>query len=361
VGGYITQEHLKVGDTSAGKAILYPDHPYNIASDKVNEDFIGSSQLVIVAEGKEQEAIVDPATVRIIDEMGIYASNNIPAVGGAVTISDMIKSVFRTFHDGNPKWSILPRRPEEVGQMLTLIGGATSGGEMDRYISFDYTNATITLYIREYNNEVIKDAITTLKQYIIDNPVNKVNFRLAGGILGILAAVNEEVEWSYWVNMALIFGFTFLFCTIAYRTLWGALVLFIPLLLSQVLSDLLMLTLGIDMNINSLPVASVGVGIGVDYGIYILSRLAEEYQISNGDYRKARYMAITSTGKAIIFTATTLVVSIIFFAFASFKFQAEIAILLTFLLIANMVGALAILPALVSIVGPEKILPKYRA
>ncbi|MBA3037974.1 MAG: MMPL family transporter, partial [Desulfobacterium sp.] len=85
------------------------------------------------------------------------------------------------------------------------------------------------------------------------------------------------------------------------------------------------------------------------------------YQFSQGDYRKARYMAITTTGKAIIFTSTTLVVSVIFFVFASFKFQAEMAMLLAFLLIANMVGALTVLPALVSIIGPEKILHKYRA
>ncbi len=360
-GGYVTQKYLKVGDTSAGKAILYSDHPYNIAGDLINKKFIGSSQLIAVAEGKRDGAIADPQTVRLIDEMGIYAANNIPSVGGAVTISDMIKTVFRMFHDGNPKWAMLPEKPEDVEQVLRLIGGSTSGGEMDRYIAAENTNATVTIYFRDYNNTIIKNAIATLKEYIKNNPAEQVTFHLAGGILGILAAVNEEVEWSYWINMALIFSVTFLFCTIAYRTWWGAVVLFIPLLVSQVLSDLLMLTLGIDMNINSLPVASVGVGIGVDYGIYILSRLAEEYQFSNGDYRKARHMAITTTGKAIIFTATTLVVSVIFFVFASFKFQAEMAMLLAFLLVANMVGALTVLPALVSIIGPEKILPKYRA
>ncbi|MBU1053184.1 MAG: MMPL family transporter [Proteobacteria bacterium] len=360
-GGYVTQKYLKVGDTSAGKAILYDDHPYNIAGDLINKEFIGSSQLIVVAEGKKEGAIADEETVRLIDDMGRYATNHIPSVGGAVTISDMIKTVFRMFHEGNPKWAMLPEKSGDVEQVLRLIAGSTSGSEMDRYVAEENTNATVTLYFRDYNNTSLKNALASLKEYIRNNPAKQVTFHLAGGILGILAAVNEEVEWSYWINMGLIFGATFLFCTIAYRTWWGAVVLFIPLLVSQVLSDLLMLTMGIDLNINSLPVASVGVGIGVDYGIYILSRLAEEYQFSNGDYRKARYMAITTTGKAIIFTSTTLVVSVIFFVFASFKFQAEMAMLLAFLLVANMVGALTVLPALVSIIGPEKILHKYRA
>lgn len=360
-GGFLTHKYLKVGDVSAGRAILYKDHIYNISSDVVNRDFVGSSQMVVLAEGDKEGAIADADTIRLISEMGIYATNNIPEVGGAVTISDMLKNVFRIFHDGHPKWSMLPEKQFDVANVIGLVAGSSTGGSMDRFISGDKKNAAITLYFTEYNNKVLTNSISTLKQYIKDNPAKRVKFRLAGGILGILAAVNEEVEWSYWINMALIFGFTFLFCTIAYRTFWGALVLFIPLLVSQVLSDLLMLGLGIDMNINSLPVASVGVGIGVDYGIYILSRLAEEYQFSKGDYRKARYIAITTTGKAIIFTATTLVFSVIFFVFADFKFQAEMAILLAFLLVANMVGALTVLPALVSIVGPERILPKYRA
>jgi uncharacterized protein len=357
-GGWLTRSHLKVGDVSAGKAILYPDHPYNIAFDKVNKEFFGASQMIVIAEGKEPRAMVDPTTLRLVDNMA-SSSLSIPQVGGTMTIVDIVKRVCRMFHDEEPKWGVVP--PDSIGTYFFLIGGAMAPGELDRYISTpNYENATVTLYFREYNNQVLKDSIAFLKDYIEKNPNEKLQFRLVGGILGILAAVNEEVEYSYWLNMALIFSSIFFFCWLAFRTWLGALVLWVPLVVCQVLCDMLMLALGIDMNINSLPVAAVGVGVGVDYGIYVLSRLAEEYQFSKGDYERARYLALTSTGKAIIFTASTLVVSVIFFAFADFKFQAEMAILLAFLLVANMVGALALLPSLVSIIGPHRILPKYR-
>jgi uncharacterized protein len=359
-GTYVTRAHLKVGDVSAGKAILYPDHEYNIAYDKVNKNFFGASQMIVIAEGKKDRAMVNSESLRLIDNMAT-GSLNIPAVGGAMTITDIVKRISRMYHDQHPKWGIVPTNPSHVGQMFFLIGGAMAPGELDRLITPNsYTNATVTIYFREHNNQVIKDAIAYLKDYIRDNPAQQMQFRLVGGILGILAAVNEEVEYSYWINMLLIFSTIFLFCWWAYRTWLGALVLWVPLLVCQVLCDIFMLVLGIDMNINSLPVASVGVGVGVDYGIYVLSRLAEEYQFSKGDFERARYLALTSTGKAIIFTASTLFVSIIFFAFMSFKFQAEMSILLAFLLIANMIGALALLPTLVSIIGPDRILPKYR-
>ncbi len=360
IGGLAAHTQLKVGDVSAGKAILYPDHPYNVAYDKVNENFFGASQMIVIAEGNKERAMVQPDSLRLVDNLATGALN-IPAVGGTMTIVDIVKRISRMYHDQHPKWGILPNEPSHMSQIFFLIGGAMAPGELDRLISTpDYTNATVTLYFREHNNKVIKDAIAYLKEYIQENPAEQMQFRLVGGILGILAAVNEEVEWSYWINMALIFSTIFLFCWMAYRTWLGALVLWVPLVVCQVLCDVLMLILGIDMNINSLPVASVGVGVGVDYGIYVLSRLAEEYQFSKGNFERARYLALTSTGKAIIFTASTLLVSVIFFAFASFKFQAEMAILLAFLLVANMIGALALLPTLVAIIGPEKILPKYR-
>ena len=358
-GSWTASTYLKVGDVSAGKAILYPDHPYNVAFDKVNAEYFGASQMIVIAEGKVERAMVDPTTLRLVDNMA-SSSLNIPQVGGTTTIVDIVKRICRMFHEQEPKWGVVP--PDSIGTYFFLIGGAMAPGELDRYISTKpiYQHATVALYFREYNNKVLKDSIAFLEDYIEENPNEKLEFRLVGGILGILAAVNEEVEWSYWVNMILIFSTIFAFCWMVYRTWLGALVLWVPLVVCQVLCDLLMLVLGIDLNINSLPVAAVGVGVGVDYGIYILSRLAEEYQFSKGDYERARFMALTSTGKAIIFTASTLLVSVIFFAFADFKFQAEMAILLAFLLVANMIGALVLLPSLVSIIGPQRILPKYR-
>jgi hypothetical protein len=359
-GAYISRTYLKVGDTSAGKAILYNNHPYNISGDYINKNFLGANQMIVIAEGKKPGAMANAGSLKLIEDFALY-SYSIPAVGGAVTITDIMKRLFRTYHDGNPKWSVLPETKVDLAQMFFILGSNMAPGELDRFVSVpDYTNATVTIYFKDYNNRIIHDAIDSAKNYIQEHPLDEMRFRLAGGIIGILASVNEEVEWSYWMNMLLIFSLTFMFCWWAYRTWLGAIVLFIPLLLSQVLCDLLMLALGIDMNINSLPICSVGVGIGVDYGIYVLARLAEEYQFSNGDYDRARYLAITSTGKAVIFTASTLVLSIFFFIFSTFKFQADMAILLCFLLVANMVGALAVLPALVSVVGPERLLAKYR-
>ncbi len=359
VGGILVSVHVKVGDTSAGRAILYDDHAYNIAARKVNTEFVGSNQMVVVAEGNKKGAIANAQAMKTLEDMGVYAVDNIPSVGGAITISDMTKMVFKVFHDGYPKWLLLPEDPNHIEQVFRLVGGSSTGGEMDKYISRDYTNATVIIFFRDYNNQVIKDAISTLKKYIAEHPVEQVTFRLAGGILGILASVNEEVEYSYWISMAAIFILTYVLCVMTYRSFTAGLILIFPLAFSQVLCDWFMLAMKIDLNISSLPVAAVGVGVGVDYGLYILSRLAEEYQWQ-GNYESAVFTAINTTGKAVIFTATSLIGGIVLWIFSDMKFQSEMGMLLCFLMFFNMLGALILIPAMVAVLGPERTIRKYK-
>ncbi|MEW6442315.1 MAG: MMPL family transporter [bacterium] len=350
LGGYYSLK-LKVGDTEAGAALLFPDHPYNEAFRFFNQKFVGATQLVIIAEGKEQGAIKDFRTLEAMEDFQRFMETEAGA-GGTLTFTNMIKRIFRMFHEGNPKWEMIPEDPKHLGQIGFLIASNTSPGEMDRWVDYSWTNATITCFYKDYNNELITQSIAKAKEFIDAHPVEKVRFRLAGGLLGILAAVNEEVEYSYWLAMGLAFAVVFATLLVTYRNLMACFILLIPLTVSQILSSVFMLVYGIDMNINSLPVATTAIGIGIDYGIYLLSRIKEEYERS-GDYNQANRRAVETTGKAIIFTATTLIVGVIFWFFVDLKFQAEMGLLLGLLMFLNMAAALVLIPSLVTIFKPS--------
>jgi uncharacterized protein len=143
---------------------------------------------------------------------------------------------------------------------------------------------------------------------------------------------------------------------LTYASVVGALIVMIPSIVAQPLSEAVMYWMGIDANINSLPVAAVGIGIGIDYGYYVLSRIVEEFQ-RFGDHDQAIEEALMTTGRAIMFTGTTLTVSVIFWVFFPMKFQSEMAILLTLLLFFHVVGALAFIPGVVSLLKPHFPLP----
>ncbi len=354
VFGVYFAHKLKTGDTEPGAALLYPDHPYNVAFRKLNEKFVGvASQLVIIAEGKKPEAIKDARTLNNIELFARHMTQG-DAANGNITAATLLKKIYRTFREGDPKWEMLPTRDDHIGQLFYLLTAGTSRGEMDRFFSPDYTNATITILYRNYNNEIIHNAIDRAKAYIRENsqPEDSVRYLLAGGLLGILAATNEEVEWSYRVNVPLIFFVVFVLSFLTYWSVIGALIVMIPSIVAQPLSEAVMYLLGIDFNINSLPVAAVGIGIGIDYGYYVLSRIVEEYE-QTPDFDQANQRTILTTGKAIIFTCTTLVVSVVFWLFFPLKFQAEMALVLMLLMIFHAAGALIFIPAMVSLLRPR--------
>ena len=354
--GVYTATHLKVGDSSAGGAILYPDHPYNVADKTMNEDFLGQSRMVIVVKGKEKEAIKDQKTLQTMEQLGNFMQNNIPNVGGTMSIIDMVRRIFRSYHDGSPMWEMVPDSKKNLGLIYFMLSSRMAPGEMDQYVSLpDYTHSNVTAFFRHYDYETISAAINQTSQFaekVNNDPESKVEIKLAGGILGILAAVNEEVEWSYWAIFIVIFVTIFLICLLLYRSLKAALILIIPVFVAQVLCDLFMMLQHIDLNINSLPVASVGVGVGIDYGIYLMSRLKEECE-KTADFEVAKLVALTTTGKTIMFTALTIAVALIPWLFSPIKFQAEMGLLILLLMIFNMVGALVFVPSLTAILRPN--------
>ncbi len=352
-GGLYYGHQLKVGDTTMGAALFYPDHPHNVAFRKVNEKFVGASQLVIIAEGKKPEAIKDAATLNQLDLFQRYMEAG-EGAGGSLTATTLLKKIFRTFHEGDPKWETLPLRNDHISQLFFFLTSGTSRGEMDRFFDPSLTNATITIFYKDYNNEVIHSAIERAKAYIARHSGDQstVRYLLAGGLLGILAAVNEEVEWSYAVNLTLILVTVFVLSFLTYRSLAGALIVMAPSIIAQPMTEATMYLANIDFNINSLPIAAVGIGIGIDYGYYVLSRIVEEYE-QLGDFDEAISRAISTTGKAVIFTGTTLVASVIFWIFFPMKFQAQMALLLVIILLFQLGGALVFIPAAVSLLRPR--------
>jgi predicted RND superfamily exporter protein len=355
VVGMIYSQHLKIGDVSIGKALLYDSHDYNMSYDRINEKFVGASQLVILAEGQKEGVIKDPQVLQTLEKFQRFMQKQ-KLVGGSITIATLARRLYQTFQEGIPKWAIIPDNPRDVGNIFYQFLNTLGSDDLDHFIDKNSQFATITVYYKDYNHSTVVGSIDMAQQFIEQNPVENITFRLAGGLLGILAAVNEEVEWSYKWNLILVMVTVFVLSVLTYASVVGALIVMIPSIVAQPLSEAMMYWLGIDANINSLPVAAVGIGIGIDYGYYVLSRIVEEFQ-RLGDHDQAIEEALMTTGRAIMFTGTTLTVSVIFWIFFPMKFQSEMAVLLTLLLFLHVVGALAFIPGVVSLLKPRFPLP----
>jgi predicted RND superfamily exporter protein len=179
-----------------------------------------------------------------------------------------------------------------------------------------------------------------------------VQFVMAGGSMGILAAINDEVERSHIANITLIFVVIFVLHSFTYQSMSSGGIVFLQIATATMISLAYMAIRGIGLNINTLPVQSVGVGIGVDYAIYIVDRIRQEC-VDTQDIDEAVRRTIRTTGMAVTFTATTITGGIFLWVFSDLRFQAEMAYLLVMLMILNMFGAITVVPAFYSILRPK--------
>jgi predicted RND superfamily exporter protein len=346
---------LKVGNMTPGAALLFPDHPYNVAYAKLNDKFLGASQLIVVVDTMRPNGIKEASALNTMDEMADYMEAT-EGAGGSITVLEVVKRLASLYRDGDPKWGVVPVKPRDIAELFYFFENAAAAGDLDRFMDSSARYGSVTTLFREYSHHVIMNAIERAKafgeNYQQVEGEGDVRFRYAGGLFGILAAVNEEVEGSYWWSLVMIFAIVFWCLYLTYGTIYCSLILMIPVVLSQLAAEALMVWFHIDLNVNSLPVAAAGAGVGVDYGIYHFSRMIDTYD-EIGDVDAAVDYATATTGKAIIFTATTMVAGTVFWWFSELKFQAEMGFLLALLMLFNTFGGLVVVPAFIKVLRPS--------
>src|SRR5208283_4562805 len=178
-----------------------------------------------------------------------------------------------------------------------------------------------------------------------------VKFSLAAGIIGELAAANQEIIDNDLLLNVLAFATIYIIILVTYRSFMAGFYLLFPLALANAAINAYMGAHDIGININTLPVVTVGVGFGIDYSIYIVSRIIEELAAGH-DLQGSTYTALVTSGKAVAFTALTLVASVLFWYWSSIRFDAEMGLLLAVWMFVSMLGAMTILPVLIATFDP---------
>ncbi len=329
---------VQIGDLHRGVPELRADSRYNTDTAVITSKFsIGVDILNVIAETKP-EGCVDYDVMSTIDEFS-WRMANLPGVQSTIDLAGVARSLNAGWNEGNPKWRVLPRNQSVLQQSVTYVP-TTSG-----LLNSDCSVMPIMLFTRDHKAETIEQIVAAVKQFEAEHGNEDVSFKLATGNVGVMAATNEAVNAAQWPIMACVFGAVILLCLISFRSVRGTLCILLPLALVSVLSYALMAWLEIGLKVSTLPVAALGVGVGVDYGIYLYSRLRYYYRKGHS-LREAFAKTLRVTGNGVLFTGITLAIGVTTWMFSPLKFQADMGLLLAFLFLMNMLGALILLPAL---------------
>ena len=258
--GWISTK-VDIGDIHPGTPILWQDSDYNLAIAQINRAFPGTEELYIILQGDKDGAVEEPVMLKLLDQFQRHMELS-PLVAGTLSVSDFLPPIHKYVYGGYPKWQILPRNLTDSAQLYYLLMGGAAPGDYDRYFSEDKKDANVIIWYKDHMGDTIRGAMSWVKEFVETNKAEieekGYRFRLASGNIGMLAAINETVQGSQLINFILVMGSVFVLCSITYRSIVAALILMIPLNLANLITMSIMKGLGIGLNINTLPIVSVG-------------------------------------------------------------------------------------------------------
>lgn len=350
--------NIKVGNPVEGSSLLWDDSEYNNAVRKINSHFPGLNTLEIVFEAKNQnnpERVARSAeTIFAMNKLQrIVESADNPPVA-TLSFADYLPVANRLFSGGNPKWSPLDNNNVAVNAAAGAVMFGTSPKAFSHVIDFVQQNSTVSLWYKDNKQETVDIALEQARSAIdqVGNDFDAFTIRLGTGTIALQQSLNETIDTYQWYILAALNLVILLTCSYAYKSITAGLLLMIPVNMANIFLAAAMVIMGIGLDVNTLPIAAIGIGIGIDYGIYLLSRICEEYQ-EHEDYGLGILAAVATTGKAIFFTATIVLIGILpWYYLSDLKFLADMGLLLVLVMLINMVIALVVLPLFVWILKP---------
>ena len=358
---------LKVGEVEPGTSLLWPDSSYNQAVSLHTNKFIGPDQLLVVIEAMptdndtgEEVDYVDVRDLGIIKKIHAfqYMMQNVPEIKGSLSFVDLLPNVKRSLSGNYPKFETLPVDGRESGQLTSLLQSNAAPGDFDYLFDKEYKNASVRFFVPDHKAETVNKVVEKAKEVISEIEANDDGpgkIRMAAGSIGIASATNDEVSNAQSLNFILTTLVIIVAIVLGYRSLSAVLILITPLLFTDVVVAAIMVKLGMSINVNTLPILSVGMGIGIDYGIYLLSRSIEEAKRGvHSSVNEAVHHAILTSGRAIFITAITMVFAVgIWYFMSNLRFQADMGLLLALIMIINCLGALILIPLAIHTFKPN--------
>ena len=327
-----------IGDASAGVPELRPDSVYNRDTDLITSKFsIGVDILTAIVETREP-ACVSYDLMKSIDNFS-WHMQNVDGVQQVISLPYIAKQAIAGWSEGSLKWREIPREPSQLTQSTRYIETSTG------LLNADCNVVPVMMFLRDHKAATIARAVAAVKDWRTNNTTPGAEFRLATGNVGVMAATNEEVERTEFPILFGVFAAVIVMCLLTFRSVTGTVLVFLPLALVSVLAYAVMAMVGIGLKISTLPMVALGVGIGVDYGIYLFSRM-QQYLRAGDSVRVAYEKTMKITGASIIFTGITLAIGVVTWIASPLQFQADIGLLLTFMFLVNMIGAIILIPAL---------------
>jgi predicted RND superfamily exporter protein len=327
---------LQIGDLDAGAPELRTTSRYNRDNAYLTRHYTTSSDVLVVLVRTPEQGALSHAVLERVDELE-WELRQLPGVESTQSLASLARQTAVAMNEGNPRWYEL-----QPNQGALNTAGSRAPRQL---VDPGFSLLQVQVYLADHKAETLRRVSAAVEDFARRNDDKDATFLLAAGNAGFEAATNAVVEKAnrqmlLWVYVAVV-----LLSYLTFRSWRAVACAVIPLAVTSVLAEALMVQLGIGLKVATLPVVALGVGIGVDYALYVLSIMMTQLR-AGAPLREAYFTSLLFTGRVAMLTGITLAVGVATWGFSPIKFQADMGVLLAFMFVVNMVGALVLLPAL---------------
>lgn len=336
VFGLVVSFQLKIGDTDPGAPELRADSRYNLDNAFIVSNYAASSDVYIVMVKTPQYACAHYSTLHTVDALE-RELQQLPGVETTSSLAGLAKTASSGMNEGSLKWFEMPRSQEMLNSIITRAPREMFNQNCDLL--------TVYAYLKDHKADTLTSVVNTVEAFAAKYGTDEIRILNAAGNAGVEAATNIVVKKANTQMLFLVYAAVIVLAFITFRS-WRAVVCaVVPLMVTSVLCEALMVWLNIGVKVATLPVIALGVGIGVDYALYVMT-VTMTHLKAGMTLSEAYYKALLFTGKVVVLTGITLGIAVATWAWSPIKFQADMGILLAFMFVWNMLGALILLPAL---------------
>lgn len=339
---------LEIGDNVPGSSYIRPDHPWNRCFELMSEKFVGPFQFLIYAETKKPGGFLQPEAINALGDFSNYLKD-VCGAKDSISFAMMIRLAHAMFLDGNPKWLIIPRTKEKVEQLAGMVAGQ---GGVQSFMDKTFTRATISPFFSRPTAERIDEITAQAQGYIDRHPSDKVEFRLAGGLLGMTKAINDGTRDAYRKTLAAGAVVLFALASLATGSLILGVAITLPLLGAQAVLWLIMVTVGMPVNMPIVPVTVAGIGFGALFGSLLIRQVPMASGEAPGDEAKARNAPKNGAG-TVLFLGFLVFAATVPWMFIGLKFPSQMLLLPGIMVLLQAILSVAFVPALMNLLKPN--------
>jgi uncharacterized protein len=356
VFGIISGQRARIGYETPGTPLYKPDSKVNRDIAEIGKFFPTDVGWVVLStpDYPNPQSSLGPAVLRATDDLGPYLQSRGDALAVVSFSSQVIKPLNMMFHNGYPKFWKVPSGTELGGNLWYLFFAGTAPGEMERFFAYSprMTNTCVRVMLPDHTytrlNRLRDDIRTFVATRITPDPnLSKVSVRYLGGEAGLYLAANDTLYKLDIINLTFVLGVIFLCCAFTFRSPVAGLLFIISCVMANFGAFIYMNARNIGLTIDTIPVISLGIGLGVDYGIYIVARIRDEV-IGGATIDEGIITALRSTGASVFSTFAVMIGGILPWAFSPLLFHNEMSVLLIFLMATNMIAGVLILPSYIA-------------